>query len=641
MADPLREGVARDDLVDGRYRVESRIGSGGMADVYCAHDEQLGRRIALKVLHRRFAADEEFVERFRREASAAAGLQHPNVVQVFDRGSWDGTYYIAMEFLPGRSLKQIIRAEGPLEPARAVDIAIQVLRASRFAHKRGIIHRDIKPHNVIVDDDGRAKVTDFGIARAGASDMTETGAIMGTAAYLSPEQAQGHAVAATSDLYSIGIVLYEMLTARVPFEAESAVTIALKQVSEDPVPPRALNPEVSPELEDVVLRAMQKDPARRFADAEAFIAALEEVRDLPARDGVGQYTQRTGAITGVYPALVDYDPPMPLEPYDPVEEGARSTRFWLGMLLALVALAALGIGAYLLLKPEERVVPKVVGLTADVAATKLNDAGFEVQIQSVRSADRPESEVIRQRPSPGEQADEGATVSIYVSSGPGTAEVPDLGGRDVADARRALERRGFKVDLEREFSDTVEKGKVIETRPAARTPLTIGSTVTLVASRGREQVAVPDVVGEDRDDARARLEDADLVVNVDEQESADQDPGTVLRQDPAPGTKVAKGDTVTLIVAKEPSEVEVPDVRGAAVNDALDALTEAGFRPRQKTVLVETADEDGFVVDQDPAPGERRKKGSRVTIQVGRFDDSGLNPEGGTPTPEPTPTPTP
>jgi eukaryotic-like serine/threonine-protein kinase len=239
---PLRETINSGEIVDDRYRVISRIGSGGMADVYCAEDSQLGRRVALKVLHRRFAADQEFVERFRREASAAAGLQHPNVVQVFDRGELDGTYYIAMEFLEGRTLKQLVREEGPLDPSRAIDITIQILRAARFAHKRGVIHRDFKPHNVIIDGEGRVKVTDFGIARAGASDMTETGAIMGTAAYLSPEQAQGHAVSASSDLYSVGILLYELLTGDVPFDAESAVTIALKQVSEEPVPPRSVNP---------------------------------------------------------------------------------------------------------------------------------------------------------------------------------------------------------------------------------------------------------------------------------------------------------------------------------------------------------------------------------------------------------------
>src|ERR687893_1623782 len=218
--------VAENTVVDGRYRVVERIGSGGMADVYRAEDTHLGRQVALKMLHRRFAQDAEFVERFRREASSAAGLQHPNVVGVFDRGEHEGTYYIAMECLTGRTLKDIIVQEAPLGQERAIDLGIQVLQAAGFAHRRGVIHRDFKPHNVIVDEAGHAKVTDFGIARAGASEMTETGSIMGTAQYLSPEQAQGHAVTATSDLYSIGVMLYEMLAGRLPFEGDSAVSIA-------------------------------------------------------------------------------------------------------------------------------------------------------------------------------------------------------------------------------------------------------------------------------------------------------------------------------------------------------------------------------------------------------------------------------
>src|SRR6201990_3371690 len=240
-------------IVDNRYKVLSRLGAGGMADVFLAEDQQLGRKVALKLLHRRFSADPDFVERFRREAQAAAGLQHPNVVSVYDRGSFEDTYYIAMEYLPGRSLKQLIRQEAPLDPIRAIDITIQILKAARFAHRRGVIHRDLKPHNVIVDAPDHPKERDFGSARAGASDMTETGSIMGTAQYLSPEQAQGHAVSATSDLYSIGVVLYELLTARVPFDAESAVTIALKHVSQTPAAPTQVNAQVPPELEQVVM----------------------------------------------------------------------------------------------------------------------------------------------------------------------------------------------------------------------------------------------------------------------------------------------------------------------------------------------------------------------------------------------------
>src|SRR3954468_2217060 len=235
--------VTEGTVVDGRYRIERRLGSGGMADVYCAYDSQLGRQIALKMLHRRFARDREFVERFRREASAAAGLQHPNVVGVFDRGEYDGTYYIAMEYLPGRTLKEIIRDEAPIDQQRAIALTIQILQAASFAHRRGVIHRDFKPHNVIVGADDRLKVTDFGIARAGASEMTETGSIMGTAQYLSPEQAQGQRVAAASDLYSIGIILYELLAGRVPFSGDSAVSIALKHVSEQPQRLKELRPD--------------------------------------------------------------------------------------------------------------------------------------------------------------------------------------------------------------------------------------------------------------------------------------------------------------------------------------------------------------------------------------------------------------
>src|SRR5205807_3703532 len=306
--------LATGTLVDGRYKIVSRLGSGGMADVYLAEDQQLGRKVALKLLHRRFAADPDFVERFRREAQAAAGLQHANIVSVYDRGSYEETYYIAMEYLPGRTLKQLVREEAPIDPIRAIDITVQILKAARFAHRRGVIHRDLKPHNVIIDDSDHAKVTDFGIARAGASDMTETGSIMGTAQYLSPEQAQGHAVSAQADLYAIGIVLYELLTGRVPFDGDSPVTIALKQVSELPVPPSAYNPAIPPELDAIVLRALEKDPARRFADAAEMAASLEELRGRLVAVPAGQSTAAFGAIpdepTGPT-ALAGAPPPPP------------------------------------------------------------------------------------------------------------------------------------------------------------------------------------------------------------------------------------------------------------------------------------------------------------------------------------------
>src|SRR4051812_43720260 len=289
--------VSEDTVVDGRYRILNRIGSGGMADVYSAEDTHLGRQIALKVLHRRFAQDTEFVERFRREAKSAASLSHPNVVGIFDRGEHEGTYYIAMECLTGRTLKDVIVQEAPLSQEHAIDLGQQVLQAAGFAHRRGVIHRDFKPHNVIVDEYGHAKVTDFGIARAGASEMTETGSIMGTAQYLSPEQAQGHAVTAASDLYSIGVMLYEMLAGRLPFDGDSAVSIALKHLSEPPAPLSQWRPDVHPALEAVVMAALAKDPSHRWQSAEDLAAGLEAARtQIESGSNGGQDTAGFAAI---------------------------------------------------------------------------------------------------------------------------------------------------------------------------------------------------------------------------------------------------------------------------------------------------------------------------------------------------------
>src|SRR4051812_17766757 len=340
--------VAEGTVVDGRYRVQRRIGSGGMADVYLADDSQLGREVALKMLHRRFSRDREFVERFRREASAAAGLQHPNVVSVFDRGEYDGTYYIAMEYLPGRTLKDVIREEAPLDQLRAIAYGIQILQAAGFAHRRGVIHRDFKPHNVIVGPDDRLKVTDFGIARAGASEMTETGSIMGTAQYLSPEQAQGQRVGTPSDLYSIGVILYELLVGRVPFSGDSAVSIALKHVSEQPPRLRELRPDVHPRLEQAVGRALLKDPAQRYASADEFIAALEQARAPIASGDDGA----PGGTSSWVP---------PAGPRD-AQRDIRGRR-WPWVVLALVLLGLVAAAA--ILQPwtgtEQHTVPSVVG----------------------------------------------------------------------------------------------------------------------------------------------------------------------------------------------------------------------------------------------------------------------------------------
>jgi serine/threonine-protein kinase len=620
----MTERLASEAIVDGRYRVVARVGSGGMADVYCAEDLQLGRKVALKVLHSRFAEDDEFVERFRREASSAAGLQHPHVVSIYDRGEWDGNYYIAMEYLDGRSLKQIVQQDGPLDPARAIELTVQVLRAARFAHRRGIIHRDLKPHNVIVDEEDRAKVTDFGIARAaGASDMTQTGSIMGTAQYLSPEQAQGHAVSEPSDLYSVGIMLYELLTGRVPFDGESAVTIALKHVNERPVPPSMINPAVTPELEAVVMRALEKDPLRRYPDADAFIAALEHAR--AALGPVGPSTVIGQAV--VYDG--GYAPP----PYEEVYEADAPGRRWWPWLVALGLVAVLAAAAFLLLDrnsaPPQAAVPDVVGTDQAAALSALRREGFATTTVKRTSAERPEGTVMSTDPKGGTQAEKGSTVRVVVSSGPATAQVPSVDGLTRSQARERLRRLGFQIEERRESSDTVPSGKAIRTSPPAKTTLEKGRQVILLISTGKEQVAVPDVTGQSFDAANKQLTDLGFNVSRRDQPSASEDPGTVLKQSPGANQKLDKGSTITLAVAKAPQDVAVTDVTGETQSAAVSRLSKDGFQIQIVEQPVDSQEGDGVVIKQDPAGG-KAKRGSTVTLTVGKFDPAAV--PGQTPT---------
>ena len=599
--------VERDTMIDGRYRVLKRIGSGGMAEVYCVEDQQLGRRVALKLLHRRFADDEQFVERFRREASSAAGLSHPNIVGIFDRGEWDGTYYIAMEFVEGRTLKDIVRERGAAPPEAAADITLQILRALRFAHQRGIVHRDIKPHNVLIDNEGRVRVADFGIARAGVSDMTETGSVMGTAQYLSPEQAQGKPVDARSDLYSTGVVLYELLTGRVPFDAESPVSVALMQVSEPPVPPMEVNPEVPPALDAVTMRAMEKDPARRYQDADEFVAALESARKAP----------------------MEILPPPPLAVEEIVEEEEPGRRWW-AWLIALLALLAIAIGLYLLLKPEQLTVPRVVGLRSATASQILKNRGFRVEVVNVANPDVERDRVAAQDPRPNTEAPEGSVVELTVSTGPGEAPVPTVADLPRREAEERLRDAGFEPRVQRAFSDTVRRGRVIDTSPPAGTTIERGSTVILNVSRGREQVEVPDVVGESEDNARSELEGAGLRVGKVTEEASEKEPGTVIEQSPAGGEQLARGEAVDLVIART---VPVPDVVDSTEEEATTTLEDAGFEVRVREQTVTDAAQDGVVLDQSPAADEERRQGARVTIVVGRLEAAA------TPTPTPTATP--
>jgi eukaryotic-like serine/threonine-protein kinase len=613
--------VAGNTVVDGRYRILNRIGSGGMADVYCAEDTHLGRQVALKVLHHRFAQDQEFVERFRREASAAAGLQHPNVVNVFDRGDHDGTYYIAMEFLQGETLKDLIKREAPLSQERAIDIGIQILRAAGFAHNRGVIHRDFKPHNVMIGPQGNVKVTDFGIARAGASEMTETGSIMGTAQYLSPEQAQGHGVTAASDLYSIGVIMYEMLAGRVPFEGDSAVSIALKHLSEPPQRLAAVRPDINPALEAAVMKALAKQPQQRYANADEFIAALEAARSAIASGTNGGGGQDTAVWAPV-------GPPPPVAP--PVERGPRR---WPWVLLALLLAAGIGVGIYLLVQNSRVAVPDVVGKQSSAATVDLSNRGFKVQIHRTESGE-PVGQVVGQSPEAGTKVDKGSLVALQVSSGPGTVQVPLVVGLKESTATKALNRRGLNVDTTSQHSGTVPKGDVISSSPADGTTVQKGSRVDLVISSGPVQVKVPDVTNQDTASAHSELRNAGLTY-TDNQVTATQPKGTVISQTPTSGTSVDKGSTVTLTISKGPDTAKVPDVTGQTQAAATAALQAAGFQVQAKQKVTRDQSQNGLVVHQRPAVGTQLKKGRTVVIYIGQFQPTTTSP--GTPA-EPTPT---
>ncbi|MGH2801793.1 MAG: Stk1 family PASTA domain-containing Ser/Thr kinase [Thermoleophilaceae bacterium] len=621
--------VADNSLVDSRYRILRRIGSGGMADVYCAEDTHLGRQVAVKVLHRRFAQDQEFVERFRREASAAAGLQHPNVVGVFDRGRHDGTYYIAMEHLPGRTLKEIVAEGAPLGQEQVVDLGVQILQAAGFAHRHGVIHRDFKPHNVIVDEHGHAKVTDFGIARAGASEMTETGSIMGTAQYLSPEQAQGHAVTASSDLYSIGVVLYEMLAGRLPFDGDSAVSIALKHLSEPPVPISQLRPDVHPALESVVMAALAKEPERRWQSADDFgqalTAAAAQLGEEPSGDTAAGF-----APIPVPAPDGNTAPPMVAPVAEPAgrKHSARPSarglaserkRRWPWFLLGALVVALAGFLIYLavsaLTAAEMREVPRVEGRQLVVARAILERTGFEVEETRVRS-EAPLDEVLDQDPDPREEAEEGSTVLLEVSSGPGTVRVPTVQGLPQAAAIDELEDAGLKPTVDRRPSDRVREGLALRTVPGGGEQVDRGERVQLFISSGPEEVAVPEVIGLSRDSAEARITGAGLVPAVREQESEEPE-GEVIAQDPSAGSELERGSTVTITVSTGIEEVGVPDVTGLGRRDAAAQLRADGLVPVERESEVTDPAQDGRVIDQSPGAGVDVEPGREVVIVIG------------------------
>jgi serine/threonine-protein kinase len=612
-------------LFDGRYRILRKLGSGGMANVYLAEDEELGRRVAIKILNDRHANDEQFVERFRREAKHAAGLSHPNIVSIYDRGEAEGTYYIAMEYLEGRSLKELISSRGPAPVSIAIEYARQILAALRVSHRTGVIHRDIKPHNVLVDGEGRLKVTDFGIARAGPSQMTEAGSIVGTAQYLSPEQAQGAPVSESSDLYSVGIVLYELLTGEVPFTGETPVEIAMKHLSRVPAPPSRLRPEIPHDLDLVVMRALAKDPEDRYQSADEMDADLARVaRGLH----VSPETEETATAIIAQPIVTPTvtAPPRPPGRYEPdvyYEEPAPRRRTVWPWLLALVLLIAAGVAAvyaYQQIQDELSASrPVTVGTYTDEreadAVREILAAGLEPDVRRQPHPTVPETFVFRQDPGPGQRIERGNAVTIFVSSGKPMTTVPDVRGKSRDEAAAILARAGLEPRV-REIPSERGINTVIAQDPGPGERVPRGSRVRINVSKGPAQVAVPPVVGDPFAQASSVLQGLNFAVarrDADSNEPA----GTVIAQDPAANTLAPKGSTVTLTVSRGPKTKAVPSVEGQERDAAVAALEDAGFKVEVTEQEVDDENLVNLVLSQDPPAGTQAKPGSVVTIVVG------------------------
>lgn len=642
LSDPL---VGR--LLDARYRVESRLARGGMGTVYRATDIRLDRTVALKVMRDELAEDAEFVARFIREAKSAARLAHPNVVAVFDQGEDAGRVFLAMEFVEGRTLGDLIRERGALPPQTALAILQPVLAALAAAHRAGLVHRDIKPENVLLADDGRVKVADFGLARAVSSATTHTaahGVLLGTVAYLAPEQVQRGVADARSDVYAAGVLLFEMLTGRQPFTGDNPITVAYQHVHDDVPAPSTLAPGVPAALDALVARACARDPDDRPADAARFLAEVAAAHPAggPAAPDSRDWTGRTLVV----PLGGDPGSDLASDPRgDPRRGGdggpaarpgtgsedsgasgaaprgrrplrARPGRVWLALALVLLLVALVGTAAWWAGEGRWTRAPGLLQLTVDQARQKAAADGLTVTVAGARvfSETVPADLVAATSPAPGARILRGGTVTLTLSAGPERYAVPDLRGRTVAEATAGLAQVKLVVGTTSEaYDETVPAGSVVSTDPPPGTQVPRDTAVRLVLSKGVPPVAVPNVVGKPADAARVALQSSRLQV-AEQQAYDDTVPkGAVIRQDPAGGAQVPRGTTVTIVVSQGPPLVTVPNVVGKQFDQAQQILQAAGFKVVRRDVL---SGFFGTVRAQDPAGGAQVPKGSTVTLLV-------------------------
>jgi beta-lactam-binding protein with PASTA domain/predicted Ser/Thr protein kinase len=608
-------------MLDGRYHVESRLARGGMATVYVAVDARLDRTIALKVMHAGLAEDEEFVSRFIREAKSAARLSHPNVVAVYDQGADDGHVFLAMEHVPGRTLRDLMRGRGSLSPRQALEVLEPMLAALGAAHQAGIVHRDVKPENVLLSDDGRVKVADFGLARAvsSATNHTNSGILLGTVGYLSPEQVERGIADPRSDVYAAGIVLYEMLTGVKPYDGDTAIQIAYRHVHDDVPPPSRLVPGLPAELDALVARATSRDPDGRPADARRFLTEVVAARRSMSEGELDTDGPPLADLGDNYHTQVvsrTSTPPMGVPGAETGRrEPARTNRRRRGggpMALLLVLLLAAGLssaawyyaygaGAYVR-------TPSLLGLSQQKAEAKATKAGFSTRLAPPQYSETvAKGLVLDTDPAPTEDVRKNGTIGLVLSKGPERYAVPEVSGKTEDEARTLLERHFTVGAPTMDYSGSIAKGSVIATTPAAGTRQKPDAAVSLVLSKGVEPVDVPDVTGKEVEDAASTLDDAGLRSKVVDERFDDTVPeGEVIRQSPKDG-QAPKDSVVRLIVSKGPPMVDVPSVLGRPIGEATATLQRAGLK------VSAYGPRSGRVFSQRPRNGQA-PKGSTVTL---------------------------
>ncbi|WP_031095250.1 MULTISPECIES: Stk1 family PASTA domain-containing Ser/Thr kinase [unclassified Streptomyces] len=630
-------------VLDGRYRVDARIAAGGMATVYRALDTRLDRVLALKVMHPTLAVDGTFVERFIREAKSVARLDHPNVVQVFDQGT-DGSYvYLAMEYIAGCTLRDVLRERGAVQPRAALDILEPVLAALGAAHRAGFVHRDMKPENVLIGDDGRVKVADFGLVRSVDTVTSTTGAVLGTVSYLAPEQIEQGTTDPRVDVYACGVVLYEMLTGAKPHSGDSPAQVLYKHLHEDVPPPSALVPGLPYVLDELVASATARTPDIRPHDAVALLAQVREARltltdeqlDAVPPQALTAEHDNAEDRTSVIPRALTVPRPLPVDedagaavdgidrtarfqspPVPPRRRPGRPRRTVLAVIAAVLVVFGVGAGVWYINSGQFTKVPPLLAKTEAQAKDRLKAAGLDVgQVKRAYSDTVERGTVIGSDPAPGARIRDHDSVTLTVSLGPETVNVPNVAGQSLAKARARLKADDLEPGMvTRAFSDDVPRGSVIGTTPEAGTERHAGSAIALIVSKG-SPIDVPDVTGDDLESARQELTDAGLKVKVaEERVNSEYDKGEVAAQSPGDGRQAAEGDTVTLTLSKGPEMVEVPDVVGDGVDDAHDALEGAGFQVEEDRGLLGLFGDT--VKKQSVEGGDEAPKGSTITITI-------------------------